>query len=514
MIIRRHFILILTLALAVSLNANGQIIYISPESETNRLIAELQAQSLLSDLPHGERPLLAADVLKSIAMDSLEIWGDKRVRAGKIINHLKPPQVTREFSAGANFDVSAFGHLHDKNDGYFIYRNRQLLRNQSKEGSIGTKAGFFISQNDRWGAETSLIFETDGVNFPWYYGTPHRGKIIGQFDKSYFALKLDKFRFLFGRQRIGWGPSPRGSLLIDYSIPPLDMVYYSFDLRPFTLSGFSSILDDFIDPISGRPINRYLSGHRLRLNPGKGWEIALSEVFLYGGIDRGLELYYNFPLLLYYWEAQNRRLDDNAFWALDISWVKSGFGRFYGQFIADDIQRQNRGPQKLAAQLGLHIFPQSNPDWSGLFELNYIDTYVYGQRQWHNTYSHWGQPIGRLDSDQLEFFAALYKRFGAEIRTGAEITYRTKGEYDIADPYPIQLPSNGKFPSGIVENSANFAVILDWVYSSAMETQIAAGYQTIENFRNQSGVSIDQPFIFFNITYGLKTGLPFWKRHY
>ncbi len=229
------------------------------------------------------------------------------------------------------------------------------------------------------------------------------------------------------------------------------MLSYGFSLRPFTFTGFTSRLDDYANPQYGVTFRRFLAGHRLRVNPGKGWEFAFSEIYVYGGPDRMFELYYTFPLVLYYWEAQNRNQDDNAFWGFDISWTRERLGRFYAQIVFDDIQRQHKAPQKFAKQFGMNLAPGFLPGWSGLFEINFVDTYVYGQRLNYNSYLNWGWPISRLDSDQREYFAGISKRLGRSVRLGLEFVGRDKGEYNAADYQPSPTPFDLKFPYGTVE---------------------------------------------------------------
>jgi hypothetical protein len=206
-----------------------------------------------------------------------------------------------------------------------------------------------------------------------------------------------------------------------------------FDLKPFRMSWFTSRMDDYADPLTGNLHNRYLSGHRLSLKPAKNLELALSEIVLYGGVDRLPELYYSLPIVLYYWEAQNRDIDDNVVWAVDGSFVFKKLGRIYLQMVADDIQYKSNGPQKWALQAGADLAPSRYPGWSSVIELNFVDTYVYGQRQRRNAYLNWGKTIGRLDSDQLEIFAGLYKLATSNIQLGAEFKHRAKGEYYAED---------------------------------------------------------------------------------
>jgi len=492
-----------------------QMIYISPTDRINGEIQELQDRGYLGSLSQTERPWIASDVVDAILADEISFDPASRVLAQSILSYLEPPQrkADEALLGGGNAALGLRGLSRENRKGYYYLRDILVHRNfKSELGSI-YKGRIWLSREKRWGMDSELIFDSDGTGYPWYYGTPHNARIIGQFDRAYLKVAIDRFDLLLGRQRFTWGPSARGSLLIDDKSPPLDMIAYSFRLSPFTLSGFGSRLNDYIDPLTNESIRRFLAGHRLRVSPGKGWEFAFSEIYVYGGQNRLPELYYSIPLVLYYWEAQNRKVDDNAFWAFDLSWVKGGLGRLYTQFVFDDIQRQHRGPQKWAYQFGGDIAPAKFPGLSGLFEINFVDTYVYGQRIPHNAYLNWGRPLSRLDSDQREYFAGLYKRLNSSLKIGAEFVGREKGAYYAADLQPSAAPLDSKFPSGIVEKTYDISLSALLIKFTRLDSEISLGYQKVTNFANRNGDDIDQSYVRIEISYGLNFGLPLWTKY-
>lgn len=475
---------------------------------------ELRVRGYLKDLSVTEKPWLRSDVIESIMADETVLDPESRELAARIMERLEPPQrrPSEELSSGFVAGIELQGLSRERREGYFLRRNRFVNRNFKNElGSI-YKAGWWLSRDDRWGIDTRLIFDSDGTGYPWYYGRAHNHRIIGQFDHAYFALALGRFDILLGRQRLNWGPSPRGSLLLDAYSPPYDMIEYGFELKPFRLSGFASRLDDYLDTQTGERNNRYISGHRLLLRPGKGWEIAATEIVLYGGADRLPEFYYNIPVLLNYWEGQNRQVDDNIMWALDISWIKKKVGHFYLQFVADDFIYNSNAPQKFAIQLGTYLSPVRYDGWSALVEINFVDTYTYGQRKRRNAYLNWGTPIGRLDSDQLELFFGIYKKMNADLRLGFEYTRREKGEYDAEDIHPSPVPLDTKFPSGVVENINDIRLLCEYQIIGESEIKIALGHQNAENYLHENEHSLDQFYSMVEISFGIEAGLPFWTK--
>ena len=491
----------------------AQLIYLSTDDPVVKKIEKLQDRGYLGCLSRSERPWLVADIASEILKDEWNFDPESKLIASDILSYLTPSNRREEelLSAGTELGLDLRGFSRERQEGYFYTRDQLISRDFKNELGSVYHGRVWMSRESHWGFDTELIFDSDGTHYPWYYGTPHNARIVGQFDHAYFAFEFDRFNVLLGRQRLVWGPSPRGSILLNDSSPPLDMLEYNFSLNPFNLTGFTTRLDDYTDPESGVVNRRYMSGHRIRLNPGKGLEFALTEIYIYGGPDRQLELYYNIPILLYYWEQQNRNLDDNAMWGFDFSWVRTAFGKLYAQFAFDDIQRQHRGPQKFGMQFGMELNPKNYSKWSGLIELNIIDTYVYGQRKRLNAYLNGGWPIGRLDSDQREYFVAINREINHEMEIGVEFLGRDKGEYDASDLQPGMAPFHIKFPSGIVENTKSYSISASYEKPSFFNGNINFGYETIRNYQHVEKWSLDQFFIMVNISLRLKTGIPFWK---
>jgi len=493
--------------------APAQQIYLPIADLINDQIIELQAQGYLQDLGRTERPWLVGDIIDQILAEELTFDPLNKQLARNILEYLEPMRKkdTDMLSSGASAGLGIRGLAREQREGYFITRDQFIDRGYRSEFGSDFSGRFWMSRQARWGVDSKLIFDSDGIGYPWYYGTAHNGRIIGQFDHAYLNFAFDRFTFLFGRQRLLWGPSPRGSLILDDKSPPMDILGYAANIRPIMVSGFISRLDDYRDTLNVVS-RRFITGHRLRIIPGKGWEIAIAETYLYGGSERLPELYYSIPVVLFYWEAQNRKQDDNAFWSLDISWAKKRLGHFYIHWVFDDIQRQHRGPQKFAWQLGAHLWPAALPGWSTLIEYNNVDSYVYGQRKRLNAYLNWDRPIARLDSDQREFFAAVNKRINHRMKLGMEFIARDKGEIDAADFQPGMAPFGLPFPFGIVEKTRELSAACSGGISHGIKFALRGGYQSVENWRHQEGVSKSQLVVSFNASYELDFGLPFWKR--
>lgn len=508
--------LIAVLMLVFNPGVRGQSVYIPSTDPVNEDILHLIKRGYLADLTVTQRPWIAGDVVQSILHGKARMDFESGKTADSILERLKAPQakIPKRLFGDFNLGFEIRGVSRERREGYYVARGRYIDRGFKGELGSVYKAGWWISRDGQWGIDTRLIFDSDGTGYPWYYGTAHNARIVGQFDHAYGFVNLGYFKINVGRQRIKWGPSPRGSLLLDDSSPPLDMVGAVFDLKPFRMSWFTSRLDDYLDLANGDVNNRYLSGHRLTVKPTASLEISLTEMVLYGGVDRLPELYYSIPVVLYYWEAQNRKIDDNVIWAVDGSWVFSRLGRIYLQMVADDIQYESNGPQKWALQVGADLAPSRFPGWSSVIELNFVDTYVFGQRKRRNAYLNWGRTIGRLDSDQLEMFAGLYRFIVYDIQLGAEFRHRQKGEYYADYVYPDPILQDEEFPSGIVEKTNDLALRIKWNALRKLYIDGAIGFQKLDNYRNQAGLSFDQFYSNLLISYSFDLGLPLWTKYH
>jgi len=504
------FIIFLAMAEAVS----GQLVYVSTFDPVNRQIEELLARGYLKKLNVSEKPWLRSDIIGMIREEETGFDEPGRKIAGEILAILRPPQRRPGMSAGFEAGLDLRGLSRERREGYFIRRGRYIDRGFKNELGSDFRGGWWLSRDDLWGIDARMVYSTDGTGYPWFFGRPREARTVVQFDHSYAAFRLGSFDLTLGRQRIIWGASPRGSLILDDGSPPFDMGRVSLRVAPFRLSWFGARLDDYYDPVKGSYNRRYFSGHRLNLNTAAGWEIGLTEVVLYGGQDRLPELYYMIPVTLYYWEAHNHSQDDNVLWEFDLSWAKKGLGRFYTQFVADDIQYKNRGPQKFALQIGSYLIPAKLPGWSAIMEFNLVDTYVYGQRQRRNPYLNWEDTISRLDSDQYEIFIALYRNIMSDLKAGAVYTKRGKGEYDARDNEPGIVPLEIEFPSGTVEQLHDIGLTASLTLAGKLNVGLIAGYQMLENYRQVENASLDQFYSTIDISYSFDIGLPFWTKYH
>jgi len=231
---------------------------------------------------------------------------------------------------------------------------------------------------------------------PYYAGDLSEADhwIYGRVKDAYMNLSLDRFNFFMGRMKFNWGPVNTYSLIFSNNPYTYDQVHFSYSRNKFRLSLIFARLEDLkgveYDTRDSVIINysnssKYISGHRLDLNLSDKFQIAFTEMAIYGGEDRDFELSYANPMTFYYGVQRNDRKQMSGLWSLDVFYKPKPKVTFYSQLLIDDIIVNNdpgvddraRYPDRLGVLTSLRT-----GDWL-LGGLNINVSFV---RIWNRTY--------------------------------------------------------------------------------------------------------------------------------
>ncbi|MCH2042679.1 MAG: hypothetical protein MK212_00940 [Saprospiraceae bacterium] len=148
---------------------------------------------------------------------------------------------------------------------------------------------------------------------------------------------------------------------------------------------------------------KYMAAHYLSINVLKNLNIGLFETVIFGR-DRGFELQYLNPLILYRTVEQAVGSPDNVM--LGLSWKYNFLKRFsfYGQFILDEFRFSKmvatnpaeRGwwANKYGLQVGIKYVDVAGIDHLDLqVEYNTVRPYTYTFRDSSANYTHYNQPL-------------------------------------------------------------------------------------------------------------------------
>lgn len=337
-----------------------------------------------------------------------------------------------------------------------------------------------------------------------------RNDLGGTLDDTYLKYHWKYFDLIWGRQRLQWGPGFAEVDLISPNPPPFDMFRLKATYKALRFQFFFTRLDDAVNPATPfDTVPRFLSAHRLSVKPWRWLEVSLSEVVLYGGLDRKLEWYYLMPFAPFYGEQYNNFKDDNPLWAIDWSFTPHPNFSHYGEFLIDDFQIDCIGgdcsePQQIGVRLGFlanSLGPYKNNSLN--LEYSRVNNYVYGQNRYYNLYTYYNVPIGALQGPSSDYLLLRYRQyFSKSFEAGFSVEYRRHGQDSIA-VQTTKVPF-AKFPLGVVDKTLTFQLSAAYQYKANLFARVDFGTKNRDNVNNASGDASRDRFI------NLQLGYNFW----
>jgi len=374
--------------------------------------------------------------------------------------------------------------------------------NDSSYGRLQVKFDAALQLDKKLVLKDRVILDTKGEGERRYRGKKWKKDLTGVLDIGYAQIDLKYFYLLLGRDHLRWGPGKKDVLLLSDLVPPFDMLKLEGELGSFKFIYFATVLDqvkvssygESAESLSIFFAKRYLSGHRINLKLKLGLEMGISEVILYGGQNRNLELYYLNPLLPYYGEQFNQDVNDNPLWSFDLAltWFKNK--EFYTEILVDDFQYDFKSePHQTGFQIGLNYAQIFGLEKSFMnLEYTKINNWVYGHKKPWNLYTYHGFGMGSIlgpDADRL--FSKFVYHLSKDIKLSFSEEYKRKGEGRIKTHQASAVPHPKKFPSGVVEYSNQIRFETTYQPSPNFKFDCAWGYKRIRNVQNEGGKKVD-----------------------
>ena len=217
-------------------------------------------------------------------------------------------------------------------------------------------------------------------------------------DRVYAGLHTRYADVILGRDRLGWGPGAKGSLLLSETSRPFTHLRLE---RDFLDGRVHAVV---VNGVLSQAERRYVAFHRLEWQVSRQLRIAAAEGARYNA--DGFEPLYlvgivPYPLVGRLLERDNasRASDElvrnNVIWDLDASYFLFHGAEIYGELLLDDIGTEtSETPTRLAYQLGgllvrdLHAFPLTlRGEWTRVWR--YVYSVFYGA-----DFVHEGIPLG------------------------------------------------------------------------------------------------------------------------
>ncbi len=385
---------------------------------------------------------------------------------------------------------------------------------KSKDVPALGRGQFYLSGSWEWNQR--FIFQTRGVldnrgeEDPNFFAQEWKKGLTGMFDRGYVGFRAKPLNFTLGRDYLRWGPAEQG-LLLSSNFPALDFVSFEAGSGRFRLSFFTSRLDtvNFVDSVLGPQLTkRYISGHRLNFKHPAGWEVGFSEIILYGGIDRGVELFYLNPVLPYYVEQYNHNIDDNSLWNLEFALTFWKNKEFYGELLIDDFQYDFVSePNQLGFTLGTRLADFLG--WQGSYwnlEYTRVGTFVYGQQKPWNRYTYQDVVLGHLLGSDFDQWQLVLKYLPHKFFTlNLAGSYTRQGEMTADSVYSDPIPKNTPFPSGTVEKVWSGSLGVTFQPDAHLIANLNFLYQDFKNYQHLSGMEHDSWTVLLRLDYN------FWR---
>ena len=320
----------------------------------------------------------------------------------------------------------------------------------------------------------------------------------GALTTYYTKFKLPWFEVFWGKDNLHWGPGKHGALMVSENPLPMNMLKFTTRHNSIKFQMITGILGSDID-------KKYLSGHRLELNPFKKLRLGISETVVYG--ERFEITYFN-PVQFYtvteipekIIKGEAKGTPDNLLISGDFDFVPLKNVELYGEILIDDFRPFAYGLRSYrnwGSKFGIlsgfyYVDPFSLPNTDFRVEYAFINQYAYTHKHPINTYTHFDSIIGhQIGTDADDLWLNLRHWFTPNLTMSLGYELERHGEGDVNKSHPSGAPDDDEweFLSGVTEST--HSIILSASYNLIGKYSVALEYTHfwIKNALNQDGVS-------------------------
>ncbi|PIW69571.1 MAG: hypothetical protein COW08_06420 [Ignavibacteriales bacterium CG12_big_fil_rev_8_21_14_0_65_30_8] len=324
----------------------------------------------------------------------------------------------------------------DRNSITSISNSASILQLQFQiRGSFFDKFGFFYrGGNGTVFGERAATRSRQDLNYNFKYSN------FGTFDittAGYLTADFDYVKFKFGRDRINIGYGPE-KIVLGNNAPIFDnlslrMHYKSVEVSYFhgKLLGQTTTAFDSIQGEIKTITDKYIGYHRIGFNFSDDFNIGAGEIIIYG--DRGIDLNYVNPFILYKTAQNNNKDRDNSMVIIDINNKSIKGLKFYSTILMDDIELSKIGSPYWGNQFIISAGFVSNLLYKKIpldiqFQYVRIDPYVYTNRIRKNKFTNDEFGLASFMEPNSELFLTqLNYRFTNRLLLTGMFTYYIHG---------------------------------------------------------------------------------------
>ncbi len=313
----------------------------------------------------------------------------------------------------------------------------------------------------------------------------------GETDMSGIGFENSWLNFQLGRGRENWGSGDNINVILNNHSHSYDYFALSSNYQNIRVRYFHGFLESNLNKV-----NRYINGRGLEWTNQKSINVALTEIIIYSGENRPLDIAYLNPMASHLEIELNNRLNitgsdgANAIWQLssDImlnNGIRISGNYFYDEFVLDkegDLQGKEHG-KGYSLRLS-KTKRKSNGIFTIYCSLISIGTPVFRHGNGNNNFVQRGRPLGwkyGSDGEETKFgFNLLYKN---KLISKISVGIRTIGEESILNrPYEKYKDYlAGSFPSGLVESVSFSQLKIEYWLKRYSKLTFDTEYSRIEN---------------------------------
>ena len=344
---------------------------------------------------------------------------------------------------------------------------------------------------------------TDSEVFARYSGVERKisryGFRSGETELSGFGYQNNWFLLQIGRGKEDWSAGNNISLGLSNHSPSYDYGLFGLDFGKFRYKYFHGFLES-----DSTSVNRYISGKGVEYSNNENLIISVSEITVYSGINRAIDVAYLNPISSHLEIELNNRSAQlgtdggNAIWQIAIdSKIYKKF-RLSINFLIDELvldkEQIDAGKVNGTALSTKLVWPKRFNDYFFNFYLAYINigTHTFRHQEGSNNFVQRGFPLGsKLGSDVYDFFIGCEFYNNNNIFSSFEFGKKNTGERSIINnPYePYENYNKTSFPSGINELQNYFKLNLEYWMSNSVSFSTDLSYLSSE--KRQKDLSIN-----------------------
>jgi len=417
-------------------------------------------------------------------------------------------------------------YTHQNKDGYIVFDPLATVRVDRGDKTI-MRRGSGLQFHGRLhflGGNFQFVDNTERGNGPYihreqlledrygYVGPLQGGnETYYDFNEAHISLQIAKFKLIFGKGRVDWGPGHFSNLLISTNATTFDRLQIIADIGSrFRYSYLTGKLKDWgfpADTLYRTPdgwtrlaaSQKWLAAHRMEFTPRPWLTLAVSEAVVWG--ERGMDFAYLNPLAFLY-SAQHAGDDqDNVLMSGDFRIIYPQRGVFYGALLIDDMKTSAIGTSDVANKIG--YLGGASSSHLGLaggeagIEYMRLDPFVYSHTFPVNRYTHWRANLGadlKPNSDRLTLWGQYrpHRSWTLDFALSRNRHSSLGGSPDDFRPADFD-EFDAAFLNGTRTNWTSSELALKWEFFPGGALQIG----WIKNEQN----SIDPDRAYFNVSY-------------